>query len=176
MNSTSTQTLRSGVKPVREYKKRSKKIKLVLEESIAEPEPVFDVPEPETEPLNKSNTSLEIFGPAEDEDENDSNDENFDDFGDEDEKDDDDNKELELDEQTDDEEDINVNAMNENRNEEEEGKKRKKCQFIPIKKYKTEAEADFFIRSSHPRSIWKIKYNHLTLCTLDQAETQISTK
>jgi hypothetical protein len=80
MNSTSTRTLRSGVKPVIEYKKRSKKIKLVLEESIAEPEPVFDVPEPETEPLNKSNTSLEIFGPAEDEDENDSNDENFDDF------------------------------------------------------------------------------------------------
>jgi len=72
MNSTSTRTLRSGVKPVIEYKKRSKKIKLVLEESIAEPEPVFDVPEPETEPLNKSNTSLEIFGPAEDEYKNDS--------------------------------------------------------------------------------------------------------
>jgi hypothetical protein len=66
--------------------------------------------------------------------------------------------------------------MNENKNEEdkdEEGKKPKRWKFISIKKYKTEAKGDFFIRSSHPRSTMKIKCNnHLTMCTMDQCRNQ----
>jgi len=56
--------------------------------------------------------------------------------------------------------------MNLNKEEEIEEKKRKRCEYIAIKKYKTEAEADYFIRSSNPNSVWKTKYNHLTYCTM----------
>jgi hypothetical protein len=44
--------------------------------------------------------------------------------------------------------------------------KRKRSTFLPINKYKTEAGGDLFIRSSNPKSTFKIIYNHLVNCTL----------
>jgi hypothetical protein len=175
-------TLRSGVKPVIEYKKRPKKIKLFLEESD---HTESHQPESESEPQtsnisNISNISLEIFGPESNQDdchddgdfddEDDEKEENRTENDEEEEYDsDDDNNELEEEHTEDDddqEEDVNSNKMNSDKEEEIEEKKRKRCEYIAIKKYKTEAEADYFIRSSNPNSVWKTKYNHLTNCTM----------
>jgi hypothetical protein len=176
-------TLKSGVKPLIEYKKRPKKMKLFLEESDqTESHQPESESEPQTSVLNISNTSLEIFGPESNQD--DCHDEHNDgDFDEDDEKEenrtendeeeeydsDDDNNELEEEHTEDDddqEEDVNSNKMNLNKEEEIEEKKRKRCEYIAIKKYKTEAEADLFIRSSNPTSTFKIIYNHLVNCTL----------
>ena len=55
-------SLRSGVKPVIEYKKRPKKMKLFLEESDhTESHQPESESEPQSSVLNISNISLEIF-------------------------------------------------------------------------------------------------------------------
>ena len=80
-------SLRSGVKPVIEYKKRPKKMKLFLEESdhTESHQPEFES-EPQTSNIsNISNISLEIFGSKSNQDDchDEHNDGDFDDEDDE---------------------------------------------------------------------------------------------
>jgi hypothetical protein len=178
-----TRTLRSGVKEVRTYEKRQprKRMKLVLEESATDKADSATsqtdsnvLIESKNTEQNQSNTSLEIFGPADDEN---LVDEEYE-INDEDEKDGkndedaDDDEEYDSDDDNNDIEDSDDDEKEEEEKEveevEEEGgaPKRKRSTFIPIKKYKTEAEADLFIRSSNPTSTFKIIYNHLVNCTL----------
>ncbi len=133
-----TRTLRSGVKEVRTYEKRQprKRMKLVLEESATdEATALTSQPQADSNVLieskdteqNQSNTSLEIFS---------KNDEDADD--DEEYDSDDDEKE---------EEEKEVEEVDEEEGRAQKCNKRRRSTFIPIKKYKTEAEADIFIRS-----------------------------
>ena len=46
-------------------------------------------------------------------------------------------------------------------------RKRKRRNFVAVKKYTTYAENDLFIRSSHPKSTFKMIYNHMVNCTLN---------